>query len=132
MFDKVCAYKPCGRAFKAFRSTAQYCCDQCRIGAHNARNNPYGKRRAKLIAKLGGKCEECGSSWKLYARRDPLTETVRLLCGTHNSALSRQLFRIRVPNATRGYAKGIYEAKKAFKKARKAEIARGPRLFDPL
>lgn len=96
-----CAYD--GREFTAFRLTAKYCGDPCRMAAHRAENRDA--QRAALLAQAGNVCDTCGTtgkSGKLFIRK--VEGTVRVLCGTHNSQVSRDLFWKRVPNPGRGYA----------------------------
>ena len=107
-FAKNCVH--CGNEFTAFRSTAAYCGDSCRVKAYQSRSDRNDRRA--VTKQYEGKCADCGEKQpKMYVRFDVRRGTKVLLCPKHFSALSRYLFEQRMPDPASGYAKRLNQAR---------------------
>ena len=90
-FKRSC--ERCHVEFVAFRKTAKYHKNICRVQAYHERTNRG--ERIKTLQKFHSTCVVCGSAdaARYFVRRDPRRNNERVvLCPACNSALSRQLF----------------------------------------
>jgi hypothetical protein len=111
LYAKTCAFADCprrGDPFITFRSDGRYCRDACRWAAVNFRKR--GAPRQALIDAAGGKCVRCtpgneADCWhdRLFVRDDPATGEKAIFCSVHFSEVSREKFRLRVPDARPGH-----------------------------
>jgi hypothetical protein len=95
---RACVY--CGRDFPDSRKNRKYDTKTCRTNASRIR------KRHKVIAKRGGRCEDCGKVFDHeYATPFYVLKDGRVVCGADLSRRSREKFHLRWPRGKTGYKK---------------------------